>query len=128
MSSRHDPPPTEELRAHGDGDYEPHRPPKYVEGVYKPHFADPDADLVLMKASMLPQEHDGGLYWATTDADGDAKGVVRRLDGTPITEGADMVVGHLRDGDLEFRAGNHVDWSERIDREHVPELPDGDAA
>lgn len=104
-------------------DGEPHRPPKYVDGVYKPHFADPGADLVLMKASMLPKDHPGALYWATTDDGGDAAGVVRGPDGAPITEGVDAVVGHVYDGDLELRSGEWVDWGERIDRENVPGRP-----
>jgi hypothetical protein len=114
----------DKLDAHGDGEFEPHRPPKYVEGVYKPHFADPDADYVLMSASMLPNDFDGGLYWAQTDEDGDAAGVVRRLDGTPITEGADMVVGYIYDGVIELREGNYVDYNERIDIAVIPEKPD----
>lgn len=113
-----------ELDAHGDGEFEPHRPPKFVEGVYKPHFADPAAEYVLMEASLLPQDFEEGLYWAKTDADGDSAGVVRRLDGTPITEGADMVVGHVHDGELELREGNYVDFNERIDAENIPEVPD----
>lgn len=110
-------------------DKTPHRPPKYVDGVYKPHFSDPDADYVLMKASLLPHHHPGGLYWAQTDSAGDAKGVVRKLDshdhspGQPITEGADMVVGWMYDGELELLAGNYVDYNERIDDEHIPALP-----
>lgn len=108
------------LDAHGDGEFEPHRPPKYVEGVYKPHFADPDADRVLMSASLLPNDFDGGLYWAQTDSDGSAKGVVRRIDGTPITEGADMVVASLYDGELEYRKGEYVDYSSRIDEGDIP--------
>lgn len=131
MSDRdHDTVDHDDLDPHGDGPFEPHRPPKYVEGVYKPHFADPEADYVLMEASLLPQDFDGGLYWAQTDADGDAAGVVRKLDshdhnpGMPITEGADMVVGHVYDGELELREGNYVDWNERIDTENIPEVPD----
>ena len=104
-------------------DEKTHRPPKYVEGVYKPHFSDPDADYVLMSASMLPNDFDGGLYWATTDSDGDSKGVVRRLDGTPITEGADMITGHAYDGEIELQVGNHIDFNERIDDKDIPEIP-----
>lgn len=128
-SETHNPPPVDELDRYGDGEYEPHRPPKYVEGVYKPHFADQTADFVLMSASMLPNDFDGGLYWAQTDDDGDAEGVVRRLDGRPITGGADMVVGYYRDGEIELRDGEYVDYNDRINHENIPDVPedtDGD--
>lgn len=107
----------DELEPHGDGEFEPHRPPKYVEGVYKPHFSDPDADYVLMSASLLPNDFDGGLYWAQTDGDGDAAGVVRRLDGTPIS--TDMVVGFIYDGVIELL----TDYNERIDIQDIPPKP-----
>lgn len=103
---------------------EPHRLLKYVEGVYKPHFNDPETQYVLMSASMLPNHHDGGLYWAKTDSDGDTAGVVRRRDETPITEGADMIVGYVYDDDVKLRDGNYVDYNERIDVADIPKQPD----
>ena len=107
-----------DLAPHGDGEFEPHRPPKYVEGIYKPHYDDPDAEYVLMSVSLIPNDHPQGMYWAQTNSDG----VVRRLDthdnhpGRPITEGADMPVGRVYDGDIELNS--------RIDESDVPELPD----
>ena len=108
----------DDLAPHGDGEFEPHRPPKFVEGVYKPHYGDPSADYVLMSVSLISDCHPQGMYWAQTDEDG----VIRRLDtndhepGRPITEGADMPVGRVYDGEVIL--------SDLVDESNVPELPD----
>ena len=107
-------------------DKELHRPPKYVDGVYKPHYADPNAEYVLMEASLLGHDFPGGLYWAQTDSGGDAKGVVRDLDGKPITEGADSVIGWVYDGELELYSGEYIDYNDWVEKEHIPDLPNDD--
>jgi len=98
---------------------EPHRPPKYVDGEYKPHFGDPDADYAIYYANALGGEL---LELSLTDSDGDAAGVVRTLDGKPRYEGVGHIVGHIHDGEIHLRTGNYVDWNERIDKEDVRDL------
>ena len=84
----------------------PHRPPKYVEGHYKPHFGDPDADWAIY-AWWGGEEIE--LY--TTDSDGDAAGVVRGADGTPAYEGGGHIAGHVYDGEIRLQGI----WKDRID-------------
>jgi len=89
-----------------------HRPPKYVDGVYKPLFADPTADYVVVVHVWYP--YVAPLELGTTDADGDAKGVVRK-NGSPVGEGANTVGGVIY-GD-EIRINDYGELSEITERE-----------
>ena len=93
-------------------DDEPHRPPKYVDGHYKPHFGDPAADYAIYAYGMY-----GGYEteFYTTDSDGDAAGVVRRDDGTPVYEGGGHIAGHVYDGEVDLRDF----WEDRLDADEL---------
>lgn len=69
-----------------------HRPPKYVDGVYKPLFADPTADYVVVVHTWYPNM--ASLKLGTTDTDGDTEGVVR-YNGLPVGEGSYTVGGGI---------------------------------
>ena len=97
---------------------QPHSPPKYVEGHYKPHFGDPDADYVIF---IWPLDPARSPHLATTDNDGDASGVVR-YDGDPLYEGGATLVGTIYDEEISLR--DH--WQDRIEESDVRCLLDDD--
>lgn len=103
-------------QGHGEdceyGEDRPHRPPKYVEGHYKPHFGDAEADFAVL---VHPVDFDEEPQLGTTDASGDAAGVVRELNGRPIYEGGTTLVGHVYDGEIRLRDF----WQDRIDEAAV---------
>lgn len=109
----------DELKRHGDGEYEPHRPPKYVEGIYKPWYINPEYRYAVY---VYPLDMSDTPYLAKVDSDGDAEGVVRdAYTMQPLSEGGITVVGAV-DTDGEIQINDLYD--ERIDREDVVELID----
>jgi len=80
-----------------DPNAEPHRPPKYVEGVYKPHRVSPEADYVIF---VWPLDYAQEPHVADVDDDG----YVRHRDtGKPMTEGGSNIAGYIDDGTIVLR-------------------------
>lgn len=116
------PPPHGELRPHGDGEYEPHRPPKYVEGVYKPHSGIPDADYAVMTYPLDP----GYEPWlAEVDELPGGHTVLRKPGGgRPCGSGGTTVSGWVFHADNERLREVAIggNWEGRIDEDDVLEL------
>ena len=89
-----------------------HRPPKYVDGVYKPLFGDPTADCVIIVHTWYP--HMAPLKLGTTDTDGDSKGVVRN-NGSPVGDGGNSIGGVIY-GD-EIRINDYGELNGITERE-----------